>query len=556
MKRITLTCLAVISAILLFAQPPQAFKYQAVVRDAAGTIISNQMVDFLISIHDATPGGSIVYQETHSGTTNQFGLISLNIGLGSPIPPFNFGSINWRVDSKFLEVEIDLIGGGTYISMGSSELFSVPYALFSDESANGYWELNSSDIYYNSGNVGIGTHTPNVVLHVDDRIRVGEDLTYPTVFGELIHEGGGSGFRMNANAGGGGWADIHFQTNGTTKMFLESAGNFGIGTISPGERLEVNGKVAANDGVIVESASGDGIHIELANQRGVYIENVGGVGIHIGSAADNGLQIDFASMDGIHIPSTGNDGIYIGSVQTGVHVASADNSGFYIGSAVGHGFSVNSTSMDGLNVYNSWDDGVYINQALDIGVYANTTNGAGQWGFYTPDLIYSSKGYMGAKIIAYGKYIGAGTLMPGELVCIAGGYEENIPDEGSIPVIYVDKSGSTNSESLFGVVEYKVRIKEETEKFENGETEIQKSFRFEEGNINTGDYLAIIVFGPADVKVDNKDIIQAGHKLTVSEINGTARQILNSDSWTVGLLGKALEDSDGSGKIQVFVNCK
>ncbi len=689
MKKFTLTCLVVILAILLFAQTPQAFKYQAVVRNSVGEIISNEVVGIRISIHDVTAGGTIIYQETFSETTNQFGLVNLEIGNGTAIIG-TFTGIDWGNNSKFLEVEIDPAGGSTYVSVGTSELLSVPYALFSEHSKDAVWDKSGNEISYtdgnvgigisnpvgtldvrgtgtddgvvinlgnsdlshkltlfggkqsdpnpfilwkdgdpfrfatdasgftewmrvsSNGNVGIGTSNPLDKLHVADHIRVGDDLTYPSIYGELIHDGAGTGFKMNA--AGGGWADLHFQTQGTTKMFIESAGkvgvgttdpwsglhikgngypnsflflqsetggdagirlyesdtvkwhifskatndaltiynsnnthtvfyadqvsgNVGIGTTTPGERLEVEGKVAANDGVVIGTCSG--------------------VGIHIGTANDNGLQIDNATMDGIHITSTGNDGIYIGSVPgTGVEVGFATNSAFYVGDAVGHGLSVYNTSMDGLNVYNSWDDGVYINQALDIGVYANTTNGAGQWGFYTPDLIYSSKGYTGAKIVAYGKYVGTGTLMPGELVSIAGGFEENIPDEGSIPVIYVDKSGGTNSESLFGVVDYKVSISTEIEEFKNGKTQENKSFRYEDGNIKQGDYLAIVVFGPTDVKVDNKDIIKAGHKLTVSEINGTARQILNSDNWTVGLLGKALEDSNGSGKLQVFVNCK
>ena len=95
---------------------------------------------------------------------------------------------------------------------------------------------------FNNGNVGIGTTSPDDNLHVANHIRVGEDATYPTVYGEIKHDGGGSGFIINADAGGG-WADLHFQTNATTKMFIESGGNVGIGTTSPGEKLEVNGNL-------------------------------------------------------------------------------------------------------------------------------------------------------------------------------------------------------------------------------------------------------------------------------------------------------------------------
>ena len=251
-KKITTLLMTIILSGIMVAQPPQAFKYQAIVRDAAGEIISNQAVNIRISIHDEIPDGYIIYQESHDGTSNQFGLITLNIGLGSQLIG-QFGNINWSADSKFMEVEIEDSASGEYISLGTTELFSVPYAMYSGRSADGYWGLYNSCVYYNSGNVGIGTSNPLEKLHVADHIRVGEDPDYSTVYGELYHNGGGTGFVINANAGGGGWADLYFQTNGTTKMFIESAGNVGIGTttLASGYKLSVDGKVACEE-VFVE----------------------------------------------------------------------------------------------------------------------------------------------------------------------------------------------------------------------------------------------------------------------------------------------------------------
>ena len=86
-------------------------------------------------------------------------LVNLNIGLGSPVIG-TFDSINWKADAKFIELEIYNPGSVGYVSLGTSELFSVPYALYADGSADGCWGLNNSNIYYNSGNVEIGTTCP------------------------------------------------------------------------------------------------------------------------------------------------------------------------------------------------------------------------------------------------------------------------------------------------------------------------------------------------------------------------------------------------------------
>jgi hypothetical protein len=133
--------------------------------------------------------------------------------------------------------------GGLGVNPGS-DYVALSYASASGSYSNMY--MKWAKTYFN-GNVGIGTSNPQQLLHVDDRIRVGQDPTYGTVYGELIHEGGGTGFRLNAHAGGGTWADLHFQTNGTTKMFLESAGKLGVGTISPLAKLHIEGGVDASN---------------------------------------------------------------------------------------------------------------------------------------------------------------------------------------------------------------------------------------------------------------------------------------------------------------------
>lgn len=135
MKKILYLFIASIFSASLYAQAPESFKYQSVVRDAAGVIIANQGVSFRLSIHQTSATGTIVYSETQTMTTNSYGLANMSIGSGVLVSG-NFATIDWSLGPYFLEVEFDQTGGSSYTSMGSSQLLSVPYALYAETSGN------------------------------------------------------------------------------------------------------------------------------------------------------------------------------------------------------------------------------------------------------------------------------------------------------------------------------------------------------------------------------------------------------------------------------------
>jgi hypothetical protein len=114
---------------------PHAFKYQAVARDSKGDIISNQNVSFRISILQGSETGTLIYQESQTATTNQFGLSNLSIGTGNVLNG-NFNTIEWGASVYFVKVEFDPQGGTNYTAMGTSQMLSVPYALYSEKSGS------------------------------------------------------------------------------------------------------------------------------------------------------------------------------------------------------------------------------------------------------------------------------------------------------------------------------------------------------------------------------------------------------------------------------------
>ncbi len=117
------------------AQVPQGFPYQAVARTATGNLMSNQTIQMRFSILDDNINGALTYQETRVVITNALGLFTHTIGQGTATAG-SFNTINWGLHQKFLKVEMDTSGLSNYVAMGTTQLMSVPYALYASSSSN------------------------------------------------------------------------------------------------------------------------------------------------------------------------------------------------------------------------------------------------------------------------------------------------------------------------------------------------------------------------------------------------------------------------------------
>lgn len=117
----------------IFAQAPQKMSYQALVRNNSNALITSTPVGMKIIILQGSSTGTEVYAETQTSSTNANGLVSLEIGIGTPVTG-SFAGINWANGPYFIKIETDPTGGTSYTIAGTNELLSVPYALFS---ANG-----------------------------------------------------------------------------------------------------------------------------------------------------------------------------------------------------------------------------------------------------------------------------------------------------------------------------------------------------------------------------------------------------------------------------------
>jgi len=199
MKKTTLCLVAILSAFLVLAQSPQAFKYQAVVHDNTGEILAEQNVSFQISILEGSISGIAVYIETHDTITNEFGLVNLEIGNGSVFSGV-FADINWGTNIYFIQVEMDENGEDNYQLMGTSQILSVPHSLNSSSltltSPSGItYEVNVDD----SGNLSTNCFPmPTVADAGPDQVNV---ISPTTLYGNTPVVGTGQ-WTIESGTGG------------------------------------------------------------------------------------------------------------------------------------------------------------------------------------------------------------------------------------------------------------------------------------------------------------------------------------------------------------------
>ena len=118
------------------SQAPERMTFQAVVRDAGDVLVTGSAVGMRLSILQGSMSGPAVYVETHGGTTNANGLLTVEVGGGTPVSGA-VNAIDWSAGPYFLRSETDPNGGSTYSITGTSELLSVPYALYAANSEEG-----------------------------------------------------------------------------------------------------------------------------------------------------------------------------------------------------------------------------------------------------------------------------------------------------------------------------------------------------------------------------------------------------------------------------------
>lgn len=264
MKIILTLFLFIVLGFNTYAQSPNLFKYQSVIRDGSEGLIQNQEITLKINILSGSSSGSIVYSEIHTVSTNQYGLINIEIGGGS-VEFGVFSDINWGQNDYFINLAIDLQGGSSFSDVGTSQLVSVPYALYAESSGDSYFIKNSKGyLFYNEGRIGIGTDNPQKALHIRRVTKNGQGVGQAQLLVESDSESDatiylgyypnseynlseGSFWRINCHKPNGDFSiadetDNNPGGNGSVKRFVikRNSGNVGIGVEEPARKLHIS----------------------------------------------------------------------------------------------------------------------------------------------------------------------------------------------------------------------------------------------------------------------------------------------------------------------------
>jgi uncharacterized protein (TIGR02145 family) len=179
MKKIFLIFTLLLVVLSVKGQSPNSFRYQALLRDGSGTPKANVAVTVIIDILQGSVTGASVYTESHSVTTESTGLINLDLGLGTPSNG-TFSAINWASGTYFIKITVD------GIVMGTSQLLSVPYALYSTKAGNGF-----------SGNYADLTNKPDLSVGAVKKLTVtGETADMEEALFEVKNKAGQTVFAV------------------------------------------------------------------------------------------------------------------------------------------------------------------------------------------------------------------------------------------------------------------------------------------------------------------------------------------------------------------------
>ncbi|GIV07483.1 MAG: hypothetical protein KatS3mg017_0685 [Fimbriimonadales bacterium] len=262
----------------------QPFTYQGMLKQNGQPV--NATLSMTFKLYDALTGGNQVGSSITQNVAVQNGLFTVQL---------DFGSV-WTGQDRYLEIAV----GSTVLSP-RVRITPAPYASYAASAgfAQLPWQTVGSNIFYTSGNVGIGTSSPSV------RLSLGGDNANTKL---AVWDGGASGvmgfgvgpnqFRIHLPNASNRFSFLD-APNGNEIMTILGNGNVGIGTNSPSVRLHVNGNIRlADDRSIFGLDSLVGF-----NDLKLYGDSTGGPDVYIAPSGNVGIGTSSPSVR-LHVNGT------------------------------------------------------------------------------------------------------------------------------------------------------------------------------------------------------------------------------------------------------------
>jgi len=303
---------------------------------------------------------------------------------------------------------------------------------------------------------------------------------------------------------------------------------------------------------------GYGLRI-LDGAIGAVIDHAG-TGVWVQSADANGLIVNSAGTNGLYVANAVNNGVYVNSAINGLYVNSATGNGVHVNSASSNGVYVGSASQFGVRVDSAGYNGLLVTSAGYSGVVADTAQASGEWGFYTDDKIHGNN-VLAQSFSLVAQVSGPDTLTPGDIVAVVG--VANPPPGSTVHMPLVRLADATFT-GVIGVVASRLVLTAHPSQSPTTETEMSgepaaPELRSADGPAHAGDYVALTIFGAAQVKATSATPIVAGQRLTVAARPGYARSLRTVEVQGVLLaesapvIGVAMETAT-DGLVWVMVN--
>jgi hypothetical protein len=319
----------------LLAQSPASFTYQAVPRRQDSLLYdAGQILRFRFQIRESFSTGTVVFAETNNLTVNRQGAVNAAIGMGTAINGVSHDllAINWGANNYFLSVSVDVNNNNTFETnenFGSTQLLSVPYAMYAAQSGGGGNDEqtlsvsgntlsisngNSVDLPNNTYQAGDGVYIFGQVINAYDESPTNELQTLSISGNQLsISQGntvtlpsGGGGFSLPYNGSGNNGTGLFKITNNGAGSAIHGITNGGgdaavVGEDPSGGLAGVRGYSSGSYGVLGYSDTGIGVLGQSGNSGlagkfdgSVQIQGMSSEALQvIGSSArfDNGIFV-------------------------------------------------------------------------------------------------------------------------------------------------------------------------------------------------------------------------------------------------------------------------